>query len=246
MNTQSIALTFLILGAALTAINAWQSGSHLALAARLQGVLESLSRVSASIAPSTVGVGATPKSSAGGGVSVVPWMDLTALPAWSQKTAYLPDGTLDPQAYNDCGETCVSMIVASVHGVAVGPGSVRANNGGVGRGGLTTADDLVRMLGYYNVAAHVASPAKEDLPKVLGALALSGQPAVVLGTWPTPGGTLHWMISVSNGPKWGYMNPWGGVRSWWDWANTQANYAGSIVVVDGHLHYDMSAHQEPM
>lgn len=246
MNTQSVALAIVVLGAGMTALSAWQAGSHLALAARLQGVLESLSRVSASMAPvSPVPVGVT-KSTAGGGVSVTPWLDLTALPAWSQQTAYLPDGTLDPAAYNDCGETCVSMIVASVHGVAVGPGSVRANNGGVGRGGLTTADDLVRMLGYYNVAAHVSSPAREDLPKILGALALIGQPAIVLGTWPTPGGALHWMISVSNGPKWGYVNPWGGVRSWWDWAHTQNSYAGAVVVVDGHLHYDMAAHSEPM
>lgn len=245
MNTQAIALAVLVVGALMTALNAWQAGSHLAVAARLQSVLEAIGRVGAVVQAPVAGAVATAKS-AGGGVSVVPWLDLSALPAWSQKTAYLPDGTLDPQAYNDCGETAVSMIVASVHGVAVGPGSVRANNGGVQRGGLTTADDLVRMLGYYNVAAHVASPQKEDLPKVLGALALACQPAIVLGTWPTPGAAAHWMISVSNGPKWGYINPWGGVRSWWDWASTETNYLGSVVIVDGHLHYDMSAHGEPM
>jgi hypothetical protein len=170
---------------------------------------------------------------------------LTALPAWCQNTILLPDGAHDPQAANDCGETCVAAIVACVHGVPISPGSVRAALGGPGRPGITNGSDLVQALAYYNVAAHLETPGGQELIGRISALAASGQPSICLGTWPTPGKALHWMLTTAGGPMWSYVNPWGGKRSWLSWDDVLALYAGELVVADAQLHYDMRNHAQP-
>lgn len=186
----------------------------------------------------------------GGGVPVAasarPWLTLDALPAWSQRQAILPDGNLDPQAYNDCGETCVSMIVASVHGCPINPGSVRASIGGPSRGGLTSCLDLIQACAYYHLAAHCQSDlARLSWQNIMAVLA-SQRPVIMLGTWETPGGALHWLIATHiENDAIHYINPWGGVRSYMTHVQFNQLYANSCVVIDGHLHYDMSQHPMP-
>jgi Papain-like cysteine protease AvrRpt2 len=175
-----------------------------------------------------------------------PWLTLDALPAWSQRQAILPDGNLDPQAYNDCGETCCSMVIASVHGCPVNPGSVRASIGGPSRSGLTTCTDLVQAFAYYHVDASCQSDRAAVAWKSIQAILATERPAIMLGTWPTPGGFLHWMIATAiEGTTIHYINPWGGVRSTLSQVEFNRLFAGSVVAVGAHLHYDMSQHPMP-
>lgn len=175
----------------------------------------------------------------------MPVLGLTALPAWSQNAIVLPDGQPDPQHFNDCGETCVAAIVACTHGTPISPASVRAALGGPARSGITNGHDLVTALAYYSTASHLETLPAQQLPMRITALCAAGQTSIVLGTWPTPGKALHWMLSVTGGPFWTYINPWGGVRSWLAWDDVLRLYAGELVVSDAHCNYNMRDHPQP-
>lgn len=171
---------------------------------------------------------------------------LTALPRWQQTGITLPDGSHDPQMYNDCGETCVACIIAAGHGVPVSPGSVRANFGGVTRSGLTTGTDLVGMLAYYNYAAESQQVAARDIIARLGQWTKEGHPTIVLGTFPRPGGVLHWMTTIAADGQWFAMNPWTGLVEGLSWDVLIKVMEGTVVVCTGTLHYDMQYHALPM
>src|SRR6266851_4227644 len=64
-------------------------------------------------------------------VTILPWRPAYYLPNWSQSNAFLPDGSRDSQWYNDCGETCVAMVIAGVWGCPVEPGAIRQRIHGV-------------------------------------------------------------------------------------------------------------------
>lgn len=178
--------------------------------------------------------------------SVLPWLTTAALPAWNQQLIALSDGSLAAGRYNECGETCVAAIVAAVWGVPVSPDQIRAGDGGPGRGPLTTAADLVFMLRSCNVQAYAYnSPAAVAWGNIKAATT-DGQPVIMLGTWPTPGGALHWLVatSISDGKVF-YNNPWNGSRSWLLQADFERLYAGQIVVVNAHLHVNAAGMAQP-
>jgi hypothetical protein len=170
---------------------------------------------------------------------------LSWLPNWKQFGTLLPDGSPDPAQYNDCGETCVSMVVAAVHGTPIEAGSVRQAIGGSSRSGLTIGADLVAAFSYYNVAA-----ASQDLPgpialSVIRALRLQANPTIVLGRWLNPS-SLHWILvwDTAAGIV-GYCDPWSGQRQTMASSTFLAKYAGTVVQVNAHCHYDMSSHPAP-
>lgn len=167
-------------------------------------------------------------------------MGLSALPAWSQLSAILPDGSYDPQAADDCGETCVACIVAAVHGVPVSPGSVRSNLANPGRSGLTDGAALVSALAYYAVLAEAESTPAVDLEAVITHWSNQGHPTIVLGEWPDPGGSLHWLLTTGSNSLWHVMNPWGGKRQVLNWADATRLYRGTVVIALAYTHYDMS------
>lgn len=180
-----------------------------------------------------------------GGFSRRPWLTADALPSWSQQNTVLPDGAFDPGRFNDCGETCVAMVVAACRGVAVSPGAVRAAIGGPGAAALTDAVDLVSMLRFYNVSADALYVGSAGLEAHLRALAVQGLGSIVLGLWPVPGGALHWMLTRGAASVWSYVNPWTGERSWWDWPNTRGAYRGQVVVIHDHYLWDMASRPMP-
>jgi hypothetical protein len=238
-----LSLVTLVLVLAVVFLQGWQAAGHVTTSAKLLNAIRDMVEVLAK------GMGNVAVLSGGGGAVALQtgkaFLPLSALPAWGQLSGLLPDGQPDPQQFNDCGETCVSMVVASVHGCPVNPGSVRAAVGGPLRSGLTTGDDLVKMLAYYNVSAHLEVPGKAGVQGTLTGIAGAQRPAIVLGTWPTPGGALHWMVSTGVVERWSYINPWGGVHSFLEWDSMVALYAGQVVVVDSRLVYDMASHLQP-
>lgn len=173
-------------------------------------------------------------------------LSLGALPAWSQLRMYLPDGLLDPQSANDCGETCVSAVVAVVHGVEIGAGSIRVAIHGMGGSGLTTGADLIRGLAHYNVRAIANNVPTAMLRVELQRIAASGRPALLLGTWPTPGNALHWLLVTGAEARLDYINPWSGIHSWLNWSDVQRFYAGQMVEVQAWPHYSYNGAPEPV
>jgi hypothetical protein len=205
-------------------------------------LLESI--VAASRSPGALQPAQLAAGGGGTGATTRPWLTLAALPAWTQQGVALPDGNMDPQQYNDCGEANIAMVVAAAAGVSLSPGSVRSSIAGTGRSGLTTGDDLVQMFEYYNCAAHVETPDAAGAWSVITAVTAAHRPVIMLGTWPTPG-PLHWLLATGvAGGRVSYINPWGGVRSWIDQPTFASCYAGSLVVGDTHLLFDMHGHAQ--
>jgi hypothetical protein len=172
-------------------------------------------------------------------------LGLYALPALNQLSAILPDGTLDPGAYDDCGETCVAAIVAAVHGTPISPASVRANLGGIRSSGLTTGDDLVTALAFYNVKAAVKTVSPAELQTALTEWNNLGFATIVLGEWPSPGNCLHWMLTTGVQGDWQFMNPWGGERQFLAWDAVPGLFRGQYVLVESGLHYNMRFMKQP-
>lgn|SRR5581483_965944 len=189
--------------------------------------------------------GSSTATNAGGGsartrVTVLPWLKTDALPQWSQNTQVDPEGGNPSQHWNECGETCCAMVIAGVWGVPVEPGALVESIGGPGNQGLTTGDDLVAILKLNHVAAESLAIGPDlGLAAMKGALA-DDRPVIILGTWPTPGGVLHWLLATSVDAKTvRYINPWTGQESWIPLDGFLHWFANSLVIVHSHLHFNM-------
>ena len=189
-----------------------------------------------------------PKALLGGGstpVAVAPYGPLSWLPRWNQKAGTLPDGKPDPERYNDCGEECCAMVVASVHGVCLEAGMVRQMLGGPERSGLTNGSDMVAALKRCNVLAIAHDNDVSIAWQTVQAGLKSAYPAMVLGQWQPPD-ALHWVL-VSGVYLGGVSitNPWDGVVYPISWETFVKLYRGAVVEVQAHCHYDMSSVQTP-
>ncbi|HEV2461072.1 MAG TPA: hypothetical protein VGS80_22195 [Ktedonobacterales bacterium] len=157
-----------------------------------------------------------------------------------------PDGSAALQRYNECGETLVASVVAAVWGVSASPDAFRAAVHGPAGSALTTAGDLVAMLAYANVLGTAHSGSVGELRLVVEAVTRDDRGVLLLGTWPTPGNALHWLLATgSDAGRLEYLNPWGGVRSWLLWPDVAPLFAGSWVQVAAHYHVDCSRRPLP-
>lgn len=159
----------------------------------------------------------------GGGVAV------RQAPRWDQLHDPLPDGSLAPQRWQECGEECCAMEISRQHGVPLSADALRALLGGPGRVALTSATDLVRCLALCNVPA--AAEAVDDLGIAarLQAITKAGGTAICLGTWVSPS-VQHWiLVTRADAGGCGANDPWEGRRRVWTWAAFRESYAGEIV-----------------
>jgi len=153
-------------------------------------------------------------------------------------TQSLPSGAETATWYNDCGETCCSMIVRAARGVYVAPDSLRVYLRGQGGNPLTDANALVQILNICKVGAHIEGWSGGEAINGMRAATADGRPVCALGKWPTPGGVLHWLLVYAvDSEKVYYNNPWGGVRSWIVTGEWEGYAADSYAVVDSHLLY---------
>jgi hypothetical protein len=181
----------------------------------------------------------------GAGVSP-PFFPADRLPAWSQLKGVLPSGLPDSEEYNDCGETCVAMLVAAVHGVPVEPGSVRQHLHGYDGSGLTDGPELVSALRYYSTAAHVEPLSGETAWAAIGGISAQERNVIILGHWEGEGTALHWVVTTGLSHSIvSFNDPWSGTRSYMTKAQFLALEAGQIVVSDSHLHYDCRGWPDP-
>jgi len=163
---------------------------------------------------------------------------LVWLPLWKQSGGVLPDGALDPQQWNDCGETCCAMVIAGIRGVCLEPGDIRQQLGGTQRSGLTTGEDLARALMASAVPAHVeylgASPAWDRLGVCYGL----AKPVIALGHWLSSS-SLHWILLDDKSPgSFTFIDPWTGLERTVNQAQWNVQYAGTLVLVDDVCHYN--------
>jgi len=187
-------------------------------------------------------LGTTASASGGGSTpvrcDVLPWLPTSALPVYGQLTQTLPSGSETETWYNDCGETCCSMIIRGARGVYVPADELRVLLRGQGGNPLTDADALVAILAMCNVKAHSCVWGVDAAIPYMQRATADGLPLCTLGTWPTPGGVLHWLLVYGvDTSKVFYINPWSATKSWLnrgDWASYSAN---SYVLVDSHLLY---------
>lgn len=212
-----------------------QSRHMVTLAGAVNAAIDNLAH-SAPVMPSSLPL------AAGGGAPVrqdiLPWLPATALPVYGQLTQTLPESGPTTNWYNDCGETCCSMVVRAARGVYCAADELRVLLRGQGGNPLTNADDLVSILHICHIHAHTATWGSDAAISAMRQATQDGRPCLALGTWPTPGGVLHWLLVYAvDGEKVYYINPWGAVKSWLmlaDWATYTAN---SYVIVDSHLLY---------
>ena len=196
-----------------------------------------------SIASGGGGVLMTSTEGAGGAAANVG--PLNWLPIWKQSGGVLPDGATDPQQWNDCGETCVAMVVAAIRGVKVEPGYIRQQLGGTARSGLTTANDLRTALLMNNVpATELSNDAAEGWRQLMAHWALAC-PVIVLGNWLNPG-SLHWYLLRGFGAGvMKFCDPWTGTEVGLTQAQFNHLYTGSMVAVAEHCHWVMTGSPTP-
>ena len=171
----------------------------------------------------------------------LPWLATTALPAWSQQQVVLSDGVSPDQRWNECGETCVSMLAAAVWGARLSPDALRAATNGVAGSGLTNGTDIANQASYANVVMRSHDTDAAGAQALATAAVADGRPVAILGEWPTPGGVLHWLLVTATTPGGvSYINPWGGVHSSITWQVFADAYRGTVVECRAHLHVDAS------
>ena len=179
---------------------------------------------------------ASPVLSPGGSGS---YGSLAWLPRWKQTGGLLPDGALDPQEDNDCGETCVAMVVAAVRGVVLAPGDIRQQLGGVGRSGLTSPEDLVRALALNHVSSHVEKMDTEHAWILNAGCYAIAKPNIALGYWLNMS-CMHWMLLADKLPaQFVFVDPWTGSLRALTLQMWRAQYCQATVVIDDHLMFDM-------
>jgi hypothetical protein len=145
----------------------------------------------------------------------------------SQLTYPLPDGRPDPQNFNDCGESCVSSVLATSSGVMIDPGALRQALGGTDRSGITTAGNLQYLLSRLGVDASVASGVdRPELESKVG----TGHWVIALGYFQGPN-ELHWCVVYDYG-RWRvwFMDPWVGRVRALAWHTYGSLREGSAVV----------------
>ena len=164
------------------------------------------------------------------------WLPTSVLHPQGQLAQVLPQGAERSTWYNDCGETCCAMVIRSARGVQVAPDSLREVALGDASNGLTTADSCVGILALSSIRATRVVPSGNGWLDLLDTATKDGRPVLALGTWPTPGGVLHWLLVTStDADRVYYINPWGGVSSWLskgDWASFHSN---DYVEITSHL-----------
>lgn len=162
------------------------------------------------------------------------------VPLWDQLNDELGDGNQDSQRFDDCGEECCSMAIASIRGVPVAAGYLRYLIHGDNGTGLTNANDLARIFWECKMGSTERFTNDKGVKQDLVNCALSGQLVVVLGNYYLADpSVLHWVLAVDS-DQLGVIvhNPWQGLRQRWAWSDFLARYCGQHVITSEKRTYN--------
>jgi hypothetical protein len=202
--------------------------------------------VTTDVTVSSVGNHAVAAQVAPDGGSALPvYGPLAWLPTWKQTGGVLPDGQPDPAQYNDCGETCVVMVIAAIKGVSMEPGAIRQMLGGWQRTGLTTGADLAQALQDCNISCAETTLGGADAFQQVKNHWGHAMPMIALGEWLNPG-VLHWVLIWSWSPSFvGVIDPWTGEKRNIAQGDFIRLFRGSMVVVTEPCRYNMAKAAQP-
>lgn len=149
----------------------------------------------------------------------------------NQRTALLPDGTVDPASLTDCGEACVSSVAASLGAPVLSPGCLRAAAGKPASLGVTTGADIALLLKGLAFRGDLRSSGPEDSESSFRRWLRWHSYVVALGYWQGPA-ELHWVVAYHVGRRrlW-VMDPWVGEYVPWSWRGVADVFAGTAVTV---------------
>lgn len=157
---------------------------------------------------------------------------LTPPPIVGQNIAVDPDGTIDPDAATDCGESCVSSVLQVATSYSIPPGCIREAMHGPRGLGLTSADDLTRFLQQMAVSSYRSALSADEYWDALSRLRHYGQYRVILGNWVSDE-LLHWVVAYerSSTGVW-VMDPWTATHVNYSREYVMSRQAQQFVVAD--------------
>lgn len=143
-----------------------------------------------------------------------------------QRTAVLPDGSVDPGSLTDCGEACVASCCGGFRGDSPSVGCVRQMLDRADSSGLTTAADLSRLCMLLGLRGQGPERNVRSLRAHVRRATRSYRYVLLLGHFQGPA-ELHWVVAYHAGVRdcW-VMDPWVGEFRGIDWDTCEALWSG--------------------
>lgn len=139
------------------------------------------------------------------------WTPQTYLPVppvVGQRIALLPDGSIDPAALTDCGESCVSSVLQLATSYSIAPGCIRSAIGLPWDNGRSTTDELASFLTSMGVRSWVYASDANGAWAHLAHGRHYGYMRIILGRWIDTG-HLHYMVAYERSSSViECMDPW--------------------------------------
>lgn len=163
---------------------------------------------------------------------ISPGTPLPVPPLRDQNTDLLPDGTVDPAHFTDCGEACVSSVIEALTSYHVPVGCIRSILRLPQDNGITGPADLNQALAVFRLQSWTLREAAGNWLKS-ARLRNHGHYALLLGRWIDPA-QLHWVIAYEHGVQgvW-VMDPWTASHRYIDAVEIDRLGAGVGVTVNG-------------
>lgn len=149
----------------------------------------------------------------------------------SQRLNLLPDGSPDPEWFNDCGEACVASVLLTLRGFMIPPGCLRAAEEGLKGPGLTNGPQLAHIATSIGLSAVYAAGSASAAWTICHHLRRVGRYAVILGEWLSPG-ALHWLLAYEGDRELVWcMDPWNSEWLGVDNRRFMRDFAGQLVML---------------
>lgn len=131
-----------------------------------------------------------------------------------QRAYSLPDSGTDPARLTDCGESCLSAIVAEATGFQLSPGCIRAALSLPAEDGRTTGKMLTQFLLGIGIESWNLVQTPGDAWTTCAGLRHHGRYVAILGSW-LEADALHWYLAYERSTSGVYvMDPWTAQYLW--------------------------------
>lgn len=159
-------------------------------------------------------------------------IELTPWPFRSQLTSPTADGNPDENRLDDCGPTCLAMVIEYLTGVRIDPDTIKDQILGQGVTGVTTPQQLADYLQTYaSTEATVlnAAPPFYDI----WSWTVQGEPLIALKQFSPTVNSLHWVVVIGLDPSTvTYADPWTGTKAVVSRDEFAALYRGVLIPIN--------------
>lgn len=160
---------------------------------------------------------------------------LSPWPYKSQNASPTTDGQPDENHADNCGETCLSMIVEFLTGVKVDPDTIKDQILGQGTLGLL---DTYQLTGYLwrqtgTNTSVIEPPDQNSLTHSIWQYTVIGEPLLVLRQYSPTVTNHHWVVVIGLTPtQVVYVDPWVGQPVWQSYADFYALFRSMLIGVE--------------